>query len=322
MASIAKGILTLLALGIVSDGFPADEYPSRPIRIISAMAAGGLSDTAVRFMTEPLGRQLRQQVIVENRSGAGGIIGTEAAARSAPDGYTLIVSSPSAFNIIPAVKKTSFDPKKDFVPLGQIWSAPQVLIVRSQSSLKTVADVVAFAKANPGKLAFGHAGNGTTTHLCIELLLREAHIKAIQVPYRSGAQTVVDLLGGQLDAVFVTPQTLAPYLQSGKVLPLAITDAQRSPLLPNVPTMAEVGLPGVKIVNWFGLHAPARTPPAVLERLKAAVKAAQLDPEYRASLAKIGMITGTVGAERFAEMIEDDVQRVGPLVRSLGISFD
>ncbi|MBI2317466.1 MAG: tripartite tricarboxylate transporter substrate binding protein, partial [Betaproteobacteria bacterium] len=211
------------------DSVTADEYPARPIRIISAMAAGGLSDTAARFIVEPLGRQLGQKVIVENRSGAGGIVGTEAAARSPADGYTLIVSSPSAFNIIPAVTKTSFDPKKDFVPLGQIWSAPQVLIARSQSNLKTVADVVAFAKANPGRLAFGHAGNGTTTHLSIELFLREAQIKVVQVPYRSGAQTVVDLLGGQLDAVFVTPQTLAPYLQSGKVLPLAITDVRRSP---------------------------------------------------------------------------------------------
>lgn len=321
MTSTAKGVFAALAfVAMINSVVGAEEYPSRPIRIISAMAAGGLSDTAVRFIIEPLGRQLGQQVIVENRSGAGGLIGTEAAARSAADGYTLVVSSPSAFNIIPAVKKTSFDPKKDFVPLGQIWSAPQVLIVRSESNLKTVADLVAYAKSNPGKLAFGHAGNGTTTHLCIELLSREAHISVIQVPYRSGAQTVVDLLGGQLDAVFVTPQTLAPYLK--KTRALAITDVQRSPLLPDVPTMAEARLPGVRVVNWLGLHALARTPPAALERLKTAVRAAQLDSEYRVSLAKIGMTTGTVGAERFAEMIDDDVQRLAPLVRSMGISFD
>jgi len=322
MASIVKGALTALTFWMMITGVAADEFPSRAVRIITPMAAGGLSDTAVRLISEALGRQFGQTVVVENRSGAGGVIGTEAAARAQADGYTLVVSMASTFSIIPAVKKASYDPMSDFVPLGQIWYGPQALVVRSQSNIKTVADLIAYAKANPGKLSFASAGNGTTTHLSIVLLSREAGINVIHVPYRSGGQTVVDVLGGQVDAVFSDITALAPHINSGALTALAVTAPQRSPLLPNTPTMAESGLPGVRTINWFGLHAPARTPPAVLERLKTAVRAAQLDPAYQASLAKNANTTGTVGAERFGEMVQEEAQRLAPVVRSLGISFD
>ena len=322
MASIVKGVLTALALGMGITGIAADEFPSRTVRIIAPMAAGGRSDTAVRLISESLGRQLGQTVVVENRSGAGGVIGTEAASRAQADGYTLVVSMASTFTIIPAVKKASYDPTKDFVPLGQIWYAPQALVVRPQSSIKTVAELVAYAKANPGKFSFASAGGGTTTHLSIVLLSREAGINVIHVPYRSGGQAVVDVLSGQVDAVFSDITALTPLINAGTLTALAITAPQRSPLLPNTPTMAESGLPGVRTINWFGLHAPARTPPAVLERLKTAVRAAQMDPAYQASLAKNANTTGTVGAERFGEMVQEEAQRLAPVVRSLGISFD
>ena len=322
MASIAKGFLAALALGTMITGFAADEFPSRPIRIITPMAAGGLSDRAARLITDALGRQLGQSVVVENRSGAGGVIGTEVAARAQADGYTLVVSMASTWSIIPAVKKASYDPMKDFVPLGQIWYAPQALVVRSQSSMKTVADLVAYAKANPGKLSFASAGNGTSTHLSILLLLREAGINVIHVPYRSGGQSVANVLGGQVDAVFSDISALAPHVRSGALTALAVTAPRRSPLLPDVPTMAEAGLPGVSTINWFGLHALAGTPPEVLDRLKTAVRAAQLDPAYQAMLVKNAMSTGTVGAERFAEMIQEEARRLAPIVRSSGITFN
>lgn len=322
MASIAKIVVTASALAMMNTGVVADEYPSRPIRIITPMAAGGSSDSAARLITDALGRQLGQSVVIENRGGAGGVIGTEAAARAQADGYTLVVSMASTFSIIPAVKKASYDPMKDFVPLGQIWSAPLALVVRSQSNMKTMGELVAYAKANPGKLTFGSAGNGTTTHLSILLLSQEAGINVTHIPYKSSGPSVIDVLGGQIDAIFGSIPTLAPHVQSGKLTALAVTAAQKSPLLPNAPTMAEAGLPGVKIINWFGLHALAGTPPEVLDRLKSAVRAAQLDPTYHASLAKIAMTTGTVGAERFAEMIREDAQRLAPIVRSSGISFN
>ena len=322
MASIAKGVLAALAAGMAITGAVADEYPSRTVRIISPMQAGGSTDTAARLIAEALGRQLGQTVIVENRSGAGGAIGTEIAARSQADGYTIVLSAAASFTIVPAVKKVGYDPKKDFVPLGQIWSAAQALVVRAQSNIKMVTDLVAYAKANPGKLTFGSAGIGTMTHLSIGLLSQEAGINVNHIPYKSSGQSITDVLGGQIDAIFGDISTLAPQVQSGALTALAVTAPQRSLLLPNVPTMAEAGLPGVRTVNWFGLHALARTPPAVLERLKTAVRAAQMDPAYQASLTKIANSTGTVGAERFAEMIREEAQRLAPIVRSLGISFD
>ena len=321
-ALIAKGVLAALAFGMMMTRAVADEYPSRSIRIVSPMAAGGSTDTAARLIAEALGRHIGQSVIVENRSGAGGVIGTEAAARAQPDGYTLLLSVAPTFTIIPAAKKVSYDPVNDFVPLGQVWSAPQVLVVRSRSNMKTVAELVAYAKANPGKVTFGSAGNGTMTHLSIGLLSQEAGINVNHIPYKSSGQSVTDVLGGRIDAIFGDISTLAPHVQSGALTALAVTAAQRSLLVPNAPTMAEAGLPGVRTINWFGLHALARTPPAVLERLKTAVRAAQLDPAYQASLAKIANSTGTVGAERFAEMIREEAQRLAPIVRSLGISFD
>ena len=322
MASIAKGVLAALALGTMTGVAVADEYPSRTIRIVAPFAVGGPTDTSARLIAEALGRQLGQTVIVENRSGAGGMLGTEAVARAQPDGYTLLVSAASTFTVIPAVKKASYDIKEDFVALGQIWYAPQALVVQAKSNLKTVAELVAYAKANPGKLTFGSAGNGTTTHLSIGLLSREAGISLNHIPYKSSGQSVVDVLGGQIDAIFGDISTLAPHAQSGALTALAVTAPQRSSLLPNTPTMIEAGLPEVRTVNWFGLHALARTPPAVLERLKTAVRAAQLDPAYQASLAKLSNTTGTVGAERFAEMIQDEAQRLAPIVRSLGITFN
>ena len=322
MASIATFILAALAFGMATIGMAADEFPSRTIRIISPMQAGGSTDTAARLIAEPLGRQLGQAVIVENRSGAAGVLGTEAAARSQPDGYTILLSAAATFNIVPAAKKVNYDPRKDFVPLGQIWSAAQALVVRSGSNLKTVADFVAQAKANPGKLAFGSAGNGSMTHLSIGLLSREAGIEVNHIPYKSSGQSVLDVVGGQIDAIFGDISTIAPHVHSGRLIALAVTGTLRSSLLPNAPTMAEAGLPGVRSVNWFGLHALARTPPAVLERLRSAVRAAQLDPAYQAALVKIASSTGTVGADRFAELVQEEDQRLAPIVRSLGISFD
>jgi tripartite-type tricarboxylate transporter receptor subunit TctC len=318
---LMRWLLALSALALVGASAAAEVYPSRPIRLIVPYSTGGPTDTAARLMAEALGRQLGQPVTVENRTGAGGLIGTEAALHALPDGYTLLVSAAATFTVIPAVKKVGFDPEKDFVPLGQIWSASTTLVVNSHSSIKTVAELVAYAKANPNKMTFGSAGNGTTTHLSIGMLSREADIKVIHVPYRSTSNSMVDLLGGQIDAIMGDPATVAPQVKSGKLTALAVLGPERSSLLPNVPTMAEAGLPGVRTVNWYGLHALAGTPPAVLDRLKAAVLAAQQDPAYKTALANIGNSTGTVGAKAFAEMIHEEIARLTPVVRSMGITF-
>ena len=299
----------------------ADTYPSRAIRIIAPIAAGGPSDTAARLIAEALGRQLGQPVVVENRTGAGGVVGTELAAQAQPDGYTLLLSIAATFTIIPAAKKVQYDAFKSFIPLGQVWDGPQALVVRPNTQ-RSVAELVAYAKANPDKLSFGSAGTGTTTHLSIVLLSREAGISVVHVPYRGTSQSLTDLLGGQIDAIFGDLAVLAPRVKAGSLVALAVTSGKRSPLLPDVPTMAESGLPEVNTNNWYGLHALAGTPPAIVERLKKAVRAAQVDPAYHAELAKLGTSTGTVGADDFAKMVQREANRWAPIITAVGIKFD
>ncbi|MCC6890267.1 MAG: tripartite tricarboxylate transporter substrate binding protein [Hyphomicrobiales bacterium] len=319
---VTRSLLSTLLLAALVGGAAANEFPTRPIRIIAPIAAGGPSDTAARLAADALRRQFGQSVLVENRTGAGGVIGTEAAAQAKPDGYTLLLSIAATFTVIPAVKRTSYDPQKDFVPLGQIWSAPQALVVNAKSTMKSLADLVDYGKKHPGKLTFGSAGVGTTTHLSIGLLSREARIEVVHLPYRGTSQSVTDVVGGQIDAIFGDVSNLAPLVETGSLAALAVTGTERSPLLPNVPTTAEAGYPNVRTINWYGLHAPAGVPPAVLDRLTAAVAAIQQDPRFLESLAKHAASTGTLGARQFDDMIREEVARLTPLVRSLGVTFN
>jgi tripartite-type tricarboxylate transporter receptor subunit TctC len=309
--------LVSIALALSQATAFADDYPSRPIKIIAPIAAGGPSDTAARLVAQALGRHLNQSVVVENRTGAGGVVGTEAAANAPADGYTLLLSIAATFTVIPLSKKVGYDPEKDFIALGQIWQAPQALVVNVNSKFKTAADLVSFAKDNPGKVTFGSAGIGTTTHLSIELLQRDAHIQVTHVPYRGTSQSAADIMGGQIDAAFGDVSNLAPFIDGGKLRALATTGNERSPLLPNVPTTTEAGIGGVRTVNWYGLHVSAKTPPEIVEKLKAAVLATQNDPEFKAQLKKNATSTGTVGAQAFDAMIREERQRLAPVIRSL-----
>jgi tripartite-type tricarboxylate transporter receptor subunit TctC len=296
----------------------SDEYPSRPIKIIAPIAAGGPSDTAARLVAQALARHINQSVVVENRTGAGGVLGTEMVANAPADGYTLLLSIAATFTVIPLSKTVGYDPEKDFIALGQIWQAPQAMVVNIESKFKTAADLVSYAKANPGKLTFGSAGIGTTTHLSIELLQRDAAIEVTHVPYRGTSQSVADIMGGTIDAAFGDISNVVPFVDGGKLTALATTGIERSPLMPNVPTTTEAGISGVRTVNWYGLHVSSKTPPEIVEKLKAAVLATQNDPEFKAVLAKNATSTGTVGAEAFDKMIRDERQRLTPVIRSLG----
>jgi tripartite-type tricarboxylate transporter receptor subunit TctC len=296
----------------------ADEYPSRPIKIIAPIAAGGPSDTAARLVAQALARHINQSVVVENRTGAGGVLGTEMVANAPADGYTLLLSIAATFTVIPISKKVGYDPEKDFIALGQIWQAPQALVVKIESKFKTVADLVSYAKANPGKLTFGSAGIGTTTHLSIELLQRDAGIEVTHVPYRGTSQSVADIMGGTIDAAFGDISNVVPFVDGSKLAALATTGTERSPLMPNVPTTTEAGFRGVRTVNWYGLHVNAKTPSDIVAKLKAAVLATQNDSEFKAILAKNATSTGTVGAEAFDKMIQEERQRLTPVIRSLG----
>lgn len=297
----------------------SDDFPNRPLRIIAPISAGGPSDTAARLVAIALGKQLNQTVIVENRTGAGGVVGTEAALNAPADGYSLLLSIAATFTVIPSAKSVGYDVEKDFVALGQIWTAPQALVVNVKSRFKSVADLVTYAKANPGKVTFGSAGIGTTTHLSLELLQQGAGLKLVHVPYRGTSLSVADVISGNIDAIFGDVANLKPFIDGGKLTALATTGREHSRLLPDTPTMIEAGVPDVVTVNWYGLHVRSATPPAIQERLKTAVLAAQEDPDFKVALDKHATSTGTRGAAEFDKMIREERARLAPVVRSLGI---
>jgi tripartite-type tricarboxylate transporter receptor subunit TctC len=325
LPKLARGIidtslsaLLALVLAVTFGHAAADDYPSRPIRIIVPLAAGGSSDAAARLAAAALSRHINQSVIVENRAGGGGAVGTEAAAHADPDGYTLLLSNAAAFTVIPNSRKVNYDVEKDFVALGQILSAPQALVVDADSKFKSVRELVEYARANPDKISFGSAGIGTTTHLSIQLLQQDASISLVHVPYRATNLSVADVISHSIDAVFGDIATLVSLVNGGKLKALATTGDTRSPLLPDAPTMVELGYPKVRTVNWFGLHVSSGTPNDIQQRLKQAVEAMQTDPEFRAMLAKNATSTGTVGADAFDKMIHEERERLAPVIRALG----
>ena len=316
-----RAIPAALALLLTAPAVLADDFPSQPVRFTVPFSAGGPTDVAARLIAEPLRKQLGQTIVIENRPGAAGVPGTESVIAGVQDGYNLVVGGIAPIVLVPAVKTVRYDVEKDFVPLGLIWRSPQVLAVRPSLEVKTVADLVAHAKNNPGKANFGSAGLGTVTHLAGELFKKEAGIDLVHVPYRSTSNSLTDLISGQIDVIFGDVAILAPHVQSGAVKALAITSKARSPVLPNLPTMAEAGLPNVQTEVWFGLFAPAKAPAAVLEKLKTAVKEAQNDPDYRAALAKHGTVIDDVGSEALGAFVASERARWTPILRATGITF-
>ena len=305
-----------LLLALITGAF-ADEFPSRPVRVIVPYPAGGPSDVAMRLLAEPLSRQLGQAIVIENRSGGGGQLGMEAAVQAERDGYTLVVDSLAAQVLIPTIKPVRYDPAHDFIPLGLISVSPPIFAVRSGLRIKTMPEVIAYAKNQGGKFTVGSAGVATTTHLAILLWSREAGVEITHVPYRSTMLWVNDAIGGQIDSGFGEPKSLAGQITSGTLTPIAVASPKRIPQLPELPTMAEVGLLEVQNENWFGLTALAQTPSTVIERLKTAVRTAQTDPTYLALLARDNTTIGNPGAESFAELIRTDTARLTPLIQRM-----
>lgn len=322
MRSMAKALLAVTLAGAGAGLAHADDFPSRPLRVIVPYAAGGPSDTGARFAAEALGRVLNQSVIVENRGGGGGLNATEAYLGMAPDGYTILVGSIGPFTIIPAAKHVTYDVEKDFIPLGTVWRSAQLLAARKTLGVATVAEFVAHAKADPGKLTIGSAGVGAVTHLAIELLKREAGIDLIHVPFRSTGQTMPALLGDQIDALFGDAPILAPQVHAGKIQALAVAAPKRAAALPEVPTMGEAGFPGVIAESWYGFVVSAKTPKAIVKRLQDALAAAQADPLYQQKLAQQGASAGDLGAEPFRRLIKTDAAKWHAIVTAAGIRLE
>jgi tripartite-type tricarboxylate transporter receptor subunit TctC len=320
--ALSKGVMALFALSVTGTSLLADDYPSRPIRIVVPYAAGGPSDTGTRLIVEPLSKQLGVSIFVENRGGGGGLNATEQYLKGELDGYTLLVGSIGPFTIIPNLKPVSYDVDKDFVPLGSVWNSAQVLAVRPSLEVKTVAEFVAYAKAHPNQVTIGSAGIGAVTHLAIELLKNEAKIDLVHVPFRSTSESMPQLIGGQIDALFGDGPIIAPQVHAGKLVALAVAGPERGLALPEVMTMTEAGYPDVEAQSWFGLAVSSKLPPEIIKRLQAAMLAAQNDPKYLESLVKRGASGGQPGAESFGKLIRKDEAKWKRVIAAAGIKLN
>ena len=297
----------------------AQAYPSKPVRIIVPFPAGGPSDLFGRALAHSMSASLGQPVIVENKSGAGGVIGVDTVAKAPPDGYLLVLNSSSTVAIAPfSWEKMPYDAKKDLAPITMVVKVPEVLVVHPSVPVNTLAELIAYAKANPGKVNFGSAGGGTITHLAGELLKTETGINIVHVPYKGAAPAVQDLLAGQVQmGVFDVPVLLS-HIKSGKLKALAVTSGARAQALPDVPTTAELGLPKVNSDNWYGLVAPAGTPADVLAKLNASATAALRSPEVLEQYAKVAGIASPSTPVEYAAFIDAEQAKWGPVVKAIG----
>jgi tripartite-type tricarboxylate transporter receptor subunit TctC len=297
-----------------------DKYPSKPITFICPYAAGGNSDQRSRQIGRFLSQALNQPVIVDNKAGAGGNIGTEFIARAKPDGYTVGMGNFAPLAVNPSMfQNMKFDSQKDIAPVCLIEKGPLVLMVRPDSPYKTVKDIIAAAKAKPGQLTFASGGLGGSHHLSGELFKSIAGLYITHIPYKGGAPATVDLMGGQVDMMFEQMYAAAPSIRAGKLRALAITSKVRSPLFPNVPTMIEAGVPGFEVQNWQGLVVPAGTPAGIIKVLNETTNKALQDPTLREQMLSQGNEIGGGTPEQFAALIKSEAARWGKLVKAANI---
>ena len=317
-----------LALGLGAANVPAfaaddGKWPSRSIRLVVPFSAGAFTDIASRVFAEFASRELGQPIVVDNRAGAAGLIGTQIAAKSAPDGYTLLVGTISTLSMNPGLyKKLPYDVEKDFVPVAGLASGQLVLVARSSLNVKSVPELIALAKASPGKLTYGSGGSGTTSHLFAEWFKSLAGVDMLHVPFKSQTQAIQGLLGGQVDVLFDTVPTAKPQMQAGKVRALGLGSLKRNADLPGVPTIAET-LPGFDVDTWAVIYAPRGTPAAVLDRLGAAMRQVLAQAPMKEKLAEIGMEPlVTASPAELDRFVKAQTQRWTRVIEKAGITVE
>jgi tripartite-type tricarboxylate transporter receptor subunit TctC len=322
LACLALAACTALCLPVAA---LAQAWPAgKPIRLVIPFPAGGATDIIGRTVAQKLGAALGQQVVVDNKPGAGGSIGSDIVAKAAPDGYTLLMATSSTHSIGPALNpKIPYDPFKDFAPLGHIANAPSVLVVGQGFQAQSAQELIALLKKNPGRYNFGSSGIGTYPHLSAEMFKwRAGGLFVVHIPYRGTGLVITDLVAGQITFLMDSVVSAQPHIRDGRVRPLAVTGARRSASLPNVPTFAEVGVPGMAFSNWFGMFAPAGTPPDVVQRLNREFNTMLQAPDFLERLERTGAEAAGGTPEQFARTVRDESENWKALIQRANIKAE
>jgi len=315
----ALGLIGACALGF---GALAQDYPARPVRFIVPYPPGGGTDVIARIVQPKLSEALGQTIVIENRGGAGGALGTEAAAKSAPDGYTFLFTL-SSHTINPLLYKLDYDVERDFAPVSIIVSVPQLIAANPQAPAKTLKEMVAAAKANPGVYSYASVGNGTPSHIAGELLKLRAGINMVHIPYRGGGPAVADTLGGQVPFLFVTAPAALSHVRSGKLRALAVTTAKRTPAAPEIPTVAEeLNIPDYEVDSWYAMFAPAKTPAAIVARMQTDVARVVRLPEVKQKLLEQGADSVGSSSEELERVVKAELRRWAQVIHDAGIKLE
>ncbi len=319
----ARLLLAAIACGVCGGVAAAEGYPAKTVRVVVGFPPGGFVDFTARLVSAPLGVALGQQFIVENRSGAGGIVGTEIVARAAPDGYALTVGSAGTHGVNQSLyPKLPYNVLRDFQPVARLADAPSILAVHPSLPVKSVKELVALARAKPGQVNYASAGSGTSTHLAAVLFEHLGRVKMVHVPFKGGGPAIVALLSGEVPVTFGTAASVSPHTKTGRLRGLAVTSGNRSAVLPDLPTIAEGGLNGYEMLNWLGLFAPAGTPRAVVDRLNTEVQRVLRLPEVVQRFHAQGAEPSPLATDAFAAFVKSEVEKWAKVVAATGMSAE
>jgi tripartite-type tricarboxylate transporter receptor subunit TctC len=318
----SAGVLAAFLVGPAATAMAAD-FPSKPIRILVGAATGGGVDITARILAAKLSESLRQQCVVDNRPGASGNIASELVAKAAPDGHTLLMGTIAPLAINPSLyANLTFDPVRDFAPVSRAADSTNVLVIHPSVPARSVRELIAIAKARPAQLLYGSAQTGSAGHLAGELFNAAAHVKIVHVPYKGGAPAMIDLISGQLQIIFATVITAVPQVKSGRIKALAVTTAKRSQVMPALPTMDEAGLPGFEVNNWYGVVAPARTPPEIVQVLNREMVRALNLPDVKDVMLKQGLDPAPSTPDEFGAYIKSEIAKWRKVVQASGARAD
>jgi tripartite-type tricarboxylate transporter receptor subunit TctC len=324
VAPIRTALMAWAALMLLagSENALAQAYPNKPLRLIVAFPPGGSTDIIARLVAQRLGERLGQQVIVDNRGGAGGTLGTEIASKATPDGHTLTMGTTSTHVIAPAAyAKVNYDPLRDFVPITLVASTPYLLVVHPGVQAKSLKEFIALVRAQPGKMNFASAGTGSTTQLAMEMLKTAAAMDIVHIPYNGNGPAGAAVLGGQVQALFGSMPAVLPHAKSGKVRPLAVGTARRSPALPDVPTVAELGFPGFEVSLWLGFFAPKGTPEPVITKLSSELTSIAKSPEMKEQFERNGADPVTTTQAELTKLIKSELDKYTKVIKTAGIQL-